>query len=89
MGVAACTNVIGVNTAETTTDALFGLGDNVLGDDANMWVYGQAAAAITAGVVTFTKATGAISAAAGSHTAPVDIADASYGWVRVTAGPHG
>lgn len=87
--VAACTNVIGVNTQEPTTEPTHGLGDNVLGDDANMWVYGQASAAISAGVCTFTKATGAITAAAGNHTAPVAIPSGSYAWVRVTAGPHG
>ena len=91
MAVAACTNVMGVNTAEVTNDALFGLGDNVLGDDGNQWIYGQYAAAINANTVcTYTKATGQITAAAGAHTTGgADGASGQYGWVRATSGVHG
>ena len=89
MAVGSVTPVSGMNTAETSSTPLFGLKTNVLGDDGNQWVYGQASAAISAGVCTYTNATGAITAAAGSHTAPVAIASGDYAWVRLTTGIHG
>lgn len=87
--VASVTPVSGVNTAETSSTPLFALQTNILGDDGNQWVYGQASAAITAGVCTYTNSTGAITAAAGNHTAPVNIANGDYAWVRLTTGIHG
>ncbi|MES0385713.1 MAG: hypothetical protein ABUJ98_14160, partial [Hyphomicrobium sp.] len=73
-----------VDTQRTSDRAEFTPGNVVIGDENTFWAYGQAAAAITAGVVTYNGTTFAISAAAGAHTAPVDIASGDYAWVRQT-----
>ena len=81
----AIDGTIGVGFDQVTDVATHALGTTVVGDDNEIFIYGQASGAVSTGTCTVNATTYLITNTAGNYTAGTALATGEYGWVRQTA----